>query len=53
VVARLDDAVFGTTGVAGTRVQVVHLAFRGHSAGTPCGPINWSVGLAGPQRITG
>lgn len=53
VVARLDNAVFGTTGVAGTRVQVVHLAFRGHSAGTPCGPINWSVGLAGPQRITG
>ena len=51
IVARLDDAVFNAKGVANTRVQVAHLEFQGASV-TPCGDINWSVGLAGPQRIT-
>jgi hypothetical protein len=52
VVARLDNAVFDPTGVANTRVQLVHLAFRGSSPDTPCGPVDWVVGLNGPQRIT-
>jgi hypothetical protein len=52
VVGRIDNAVFDATGIAKTRVQVSHLAFRGSSLRTPCGSINWSVGLAGPQRVT-
>lgn len=52
VVTRLDNAVFDAAGLAFTRVQLSHLAFRGSSAETPCGTINWSVGLAGRQRVT-
>ncbi|HEV2843615.1 MAG TPA: hypothetical protein VG477_02115 [Thermoanaerobaculia bacterium] len=52
VVRRLENAVFDAAGVARTRVQLAHLAFSGVSVGTPCGDIHWSVGLAGPQRVT-
>jgi len=53
VVKRLDDAVFNASGVAVTRVQVAALAFRSLStSNTPCGPIDWTVKLSGPQGIT-
>ena len=52
VVGRIDDAVFDAAGYAKTRVQVAHLAFRGSSLRTPCGSINWRVGLTSPQRVT-
>jgi hypothetical protein len=53
VVARLDPAVFDSTGTATTRVQVKALAF-GSSAplATPCGTLTWTAGLAGAQGIT-
>jgi len=53
VVARLDPAVFNTSLVATTRIQVAALSFV--SAGpqvTPCGTLNWTAKLAGPQAIT-
>ncbi|HEV2852779.1 MAG TPA: hypothetical protein VHC97_08240 [Thermoanaerobaculia bacterium] len=53
VVARLDNAVFNAAGVATTRIQVVALAFRSiNPTQTPCGTLNWRVGLFGPQAVT-
>jgi hypothetical protein len=52
VVARLDDAVF-SNGVATTRIQVVGLSFRSiNPTATPCGLLDWKVGLFGPQAVT-
>lgn len=52
VVARLNDATF-VNGVAQTRVQVVALQFKSIGVHeTPCGPIEWQVGLAGNQPLT-
>jgi hypothetical protein len=53
VIARLDNAVFNAAGVATTRIQVVGLAFRSiNPTATPCGLLNWKVGLFGPQAVT-
>lgn len=53
VVKRLDNAVFNASGVATTRVQVASLAFRSMApSNTPCGPLDWTVGLSGPQPVT-
>lgn len=53
VVARLDKAVFNSSGIATTRVQVQALSFRSlTTTNTPCGPLNWNAGLAGPQNIS-
>jgi hypothetical protein len=52
-VKRLDNAVFDSNGVATTRVQVASLAFRSmFPSNTPCGPLDWRVGLSGPQPVT-
>jgi hypothetical protein len=52
-VARLDDAVFDTTGEARTRIQVRGLSFVSTSPHlTPCGRIIWRVGICCPQPIT-
>jgi hypothetical protein len=53
VVARLDKAVFDTTLQASTRIQVVELRFASAaSQSTPCGTLDWTVGLAGQQAVT-
>lgn len=53
VVARLDKAVFDSTLQASTRIQVSMLSFASAaSQSTPCGPLNWTVGLSGPQAVT-
>ena len=53
VVARLDNAVFDTTGQASTRVQVQLLNLVSAAPqSTPCGILNWTVVLAGPQAVT-
>jgi len=53
-VARLDNAVFDSSGAAVTRIQVKELNLANinlHS--TPCGRLNWKVSLACcPQPIT-
>jgi hypothetical protein len=53
VVARLDKAVFDTTGQASTRIQVqtLNLASAASQA-TPCGNLDWTVSLNGPQAVT-
>jgi hypothetical protein len=53
-VARLDNAVFDTTGTAVTRIQVKDLNLASIAAhATPCRRINWKVSLACcPQPIT-
>ncbi|HBL31287.1 MAG TPA: hypothetical protein DD490_31045 [Acidobacteria bacterium] len=53
VVARLNAATFNSSLVATTPIQVVLLRFA--SAGshaTPCGNLNWTVSLSGPQATT-
>jgi hypothetical protein len=53
VVARLDNAVFNTSLQASTRIQVAQLNFASASPqATPCGTINWTVNLSGPQALT-
>lgn len=53
VVGRLDKAVFNSSGTATTRIQVSHLGFKSLvSQRTPCGDIDWQVGLFGRQPIT-
>jgi len=53
VVTRLDDAYFDPAGWATTRIQVSQLAFASMSPqSTPCGELNWTVGLFGVQPIT-
>jgi hypothetical protein len=53
VVARLDNAVFSTSLTASTRIQVQSLSFASAAAqSTPCGSLNWTVGLAGSQAVT-
>lgn len=53
VVQRLDNAVFDTTGHAQTRIVVKALSFASAAPqGTPCGTLNWTVGLAGTQSHT-
>lgn len=52
-VQRLDHALFDASGVATTRVQVSSLAFRSmFPTDTPCGRLDWTAGLSGPQPIT-
>jgi hypothetical protein len=53
VVGRLDKAVFNSSGTATTRIQVSHLAFKSLAPQrTPCGEIDWEVGLFGRQPVT-
>jgi len=53
VVSRLDNAVFSTTLQASTRIQVAALNFASAAPqATPCGTLNWTVGLSGPQAVT-
>jgi hypothetical protein len=54
VVSRLDPAVFNTTTLqAQTRIQVVGLNFASAARqSTPCGGLDWTVGLSGPQAVT-
>lgn len=53
VVNRLDKAVFNSSLQASTRIQVSHLSFASAAPqATPCGTINWTVGLSGPQALT-
>jgi hypothetical protein len=53
VVARLDPAVFNATRQASTRIQVQSLAFASTAIqDTPCGPLDWTVRLAGQQAVT-
>jgi len=53
VVARLDYAVFGGTLQASTRIQVQALNLASAaSQDTPCGRLDWTVRLAGPQAVT-
>lgn len=53
VVARLDPAVFNSSLQASTRIQVVELRFASAAAQTtPCGVLEWTAGLAGPQAVT-
>jgi hypothetical protein len=52
-VTRLDNAVFGTSGSASTRIQVTSLNFSSITAqSTPCGTLTWMVRLSGTQPIT-
>lgn len=55
-VARLDDAVFDSTinpPTAYTRIQVRNLSFASLALqATPCGLLNWTARLSGPQSIT-
>jgi hypothetical protein len=52
-VQRLDNAVFDPAGVATTRIQVASLAFRSmFPTDTPCGLLDWTAELSGPQPIT-
>lgn len=53
IVSRLDTAVFDANGNAQTRIVVKGLSFASaapHS--TPCGALDWKVGLSGNQSIT-
>ena len=51
-VARLDKAVFNSSGTAVTRIQVQTLAFASLAPqSTPCGVLNWTAGLSGVQPI--
>ncbi len=53
VVARLDNAVFNSSLQASTRIQVAQLSFVSAAPqATPCGTINWTVNLSGPQAVT-
>lgn len=53
VVQRLDTAVFNSTGNAQTRIKVTALSFASAAPqGTPCGTLNWTVGLSGTQSQT-
>lgn len=53
MVNRLDDAVFNSTGIATTRVQVGSLAFQSMTTTvTPCGTLYFKVGLFGTQPVT-
>ncbi len=53
VVQRLDPVTFNTSGVGTTRVQVVALAFKSMAPTvTPCGDLDWTVGLTGAQPVT-
>jgi hypothetical protein len=54
VVARLNDAVFDSTGTAKVPIQVVELHFASADEGqdTPCGFVTWEVELAGAQGST-
>lgn len=53
VVSRLDTAVFDSNLQASTRIQVSLLSFASAaSQSTPCGTLNWTVGLSGPQAVT-
>jgi len=53
VVARLDTAVFNSSGEAQTRIQVVDLNFVSSAPQrTPCGDLTWKAKLAGTQGIT-
>jgi hypothetical protein len=52
-VARLDDAVFDSTGTAVTRIQVRTLEFASVAPqATPCGELSWTARLSGVQPIT-
>lgn len=52
-VARLDNAVFSSSGNASTRIQVTSLNFASiTSQATPCGTLSWTVRLSGAQPIT-
>jgi len=52
-VARLDPAVFSSSGTASTRIQVTSLNFASISPqATPCGSLTWTVGLFGTQPVT-
>jgi hypothetical protein len=53
IVARIDKAVFNTSGIATTRVQIKHLAFKSSAIhSTPCGRLNWTAALFGVQPVT-
>jgi hypothetical protein len=53
VVARLSNATFNSSGTASTKIQVKSLNFASiASQVTPCGKLNWTAGLSGPQPIT-
>jgi len=53
MINRLDNAVFNSTGIATTRVQVGTLAFQSTTTTvTPCGTLYFRVGLAGEQAVT-
>jgi hypothetical protein len=52
-VARLDKAVFNSSGNASTRIQVTGLNFASIAPqSTPCGTLSWTVLLSGTQPIT-
>lgn len=53
LVSRLDNVVFDASGYGQTRIIVKGLSFASaapHS--TPCGALDWKVGLAGTQSLT-
>ncbi|MES1242413.1 MAG: hypothetical protein ABUT39_12400 [Acidobacteriota bacterium] len=53
VVSRLDTAVFNSSLLAQTRIQVAALNFASASPqATPCGTLTWTVGLSGSQAVT-
>lgn len=53
LVQRLDNVVFDPNGNGQTRILVRALSFASASyQDTPCGPLRWTVGLAGTQSIT-
>ncbi|HXU33043.1 MAG TPA: hypothetical protein VN851_20950, partial [Thermoanaerobaculia bacterium] len=53
VVARLDNAVFNSSGNASTRIQVAALNFVSAAAlSSPCGKLDFTVRLAGSQAVT-
>ena len=53
VVARLSNATFNSSGTASTKIQVQSLNFKSITwQATPCGKLNWTAGLSGPQPIT-
>jgi len=52
-VARLNTATFNSSLVATTPIQVELLSLASAaSLSTPCGTLDWTVGLAGPQATT-
>ncbi len=53
VVARLDNAVFNSSGNAATRIQVAALNFVSAAPlVSPCGKLDFTVRLAGAQAVT-